>query len=246
MKIIAIGGGEIGRIKIHPDGRREQMPAETTAIDKKTIEMSGKASPNLLFIGTAKNDSAGYLEAVANHFSKRLGCNVIGDLKLAEVTPTESEMRAALNHTDIIYVGGGDTRFLMERWHATGFDKLVKEYGARGLVLSGLSAGAVCWFDWYDNDEYIAGDWSKLDFLPGLRFIKGFAIPHYDNEKHTTSEKRAHIGNLLKKEGVVSYMIDDAAAVVFDNGNVSFISSKPDAKVNVIKDGVSVKTKKAR
>lgn len=58
-------------------------------------------------------------------------------------------------------------------WRRTGFDKLLKEYGDKGVILSGLSAGAICWFEYYDNDYYIKDetgktDWKKLDFLPVL------------------------------------------------------------------------------
>ena len=51
--IIAIGGGEIGRIKVYEDGHSEQKPIETMVIDKKIIELTGKAHPKLVFIGAA-------------------------------------------------------------------------------------------------------------------------------------------------------------------------------------------------
>ena len=66
-KIIAIGGGEIGR---------PGYPATTTKIDKKIIRLSGKKSPKLLFIPTASLDSEGYIKSVEKHFSKKLGCKI--------------------------------------------------------------------------------------------------------------------------------------------------------------------------
>ena len=75
--IIAIGGGEIGRIKIHDDGRAEQKPIETMEIDKKIIELTGKEHPTIVYIGAASGDNPAYFEAVKNHFADRLGCNVI-------------------------------------------------------------------------------------------------------------------------------------------------------------------------
>ena len=70
-KIIAIGGGEIGR----PHENGGFYPIETTAIDKEIIKLTNKPNPNLLFIPTASNDSSGYYEVVTKHFSK-LGCLV--------------------------------------------------------------------------------------------------------------------------------------------------------------------------
>lgn len=233
MKIVAIGGGEIGRIKTYPDGRQEQKPIETLAIDTQIIQMTGKSNPNLLFLGTASNDSPTYFEAVSNHFGGHLGCNV-SSLELAQSNPTETEMRKALDGTDVIYVGGGDTSLLVGRWQESGFDKLLKEYGEKDMVLSGLSAGAVCWFDWYDNDEYIENkkgekDWSKLDLLPGLGFIKGSCIPHFNTKN---AQEKALFNNLLVKKGIYGYALDNGAAMIFDNGKISTLASLPNASIH--------------
>ncbi len=235
MKIVAIGGGEIGRIKTYPDGTKEQKPVETLTIDNKIIELTGKDNPNLLFLGTASNDSPLYFKAVFDHFCHRLGCTVSA-LALAKSAPTETEMRKTLDSADIAYVGGGDTLFLMKRWQQTGFDKLLKEYGDKGLVLSGLSAGANCWFEWYDNDEYIENekrqkDWSKLDLLPGLGFIKGFCIPHYNTKN---AKEKELFDNLLTRKGVFGYALDNGAAIIFDDGKISTVSSLPNANVHYL------------
>jgi dipeptidase E len=231
MKIVAIGGGEIGRRKVMPDGTIKQYPIETIEIEKKIIEMSGRRNPNLLFIGTASTDSPTYIEAVTEHFGGRLNVNVIGELKMADAVPIESEIRRVLDRTDIIYVGGGDTKFMLDRWAVCGFDKLLKEYADRGAVLSGISAGAICWFDWYDNEEYIDGNLSKLDFLPGLGLINGFAVPHYED---VAKEQKDIFARLVKSRGITGYGVDNKAAVIFDNGKISFMSAEPPAQVHII------------
>jgi len=68
MKIVAIGGGEIGR---------PGFPVETTKIDKEIIALTGKKNPRLLFIPTASSDSESYYEVVKKHFGKRLGCSTV-------------------------------------------------------------------------------------------------------------------------------------------------------------------------
>ena len=45
-KIVAIGGGENGRI----NSKGEQKPYETKEIDQEIVRLSGKEKPNLLFL----------------------------------------------------------------------------------------------------------------------------------------------------------------------------------------------------
>ncbi|HUD44532.1 MAG TPA: Type 1 glutamine amidotransferase-like domain-containing protein [Patescibacteria group bacterium] len=67
MKIIAIGGGEIGR---------PGYPIETTEIDREIIALSGKTNPKLLFLPTASSDSEDYVQVMHEHFGERLGRKV--------------------------------------------------------------------------------------------------------------------------------------------------------------------------
>ncbi len=234
MKIVAIGGGENGRKKILPDGSIKQYPLDNIPINKKILELSGKANPNVLFLGTAGNDDPKYTDFLMEHF-KSLGANV-SELRLVQNPPSEPELRKILDNTDIVYVGGGDTLLMLNCWRKVGFDKLLREYGERDVVLSGLSAGAICWFDYYDNDDYIKNqngetEWEQLDFLPGLGLIKGFCVPHYENK--SDSEKK-HFDTLLARRGVIGYAIDNNAAIIFDNGKISTISSQPGKGVHYL------------
>src|SRR3989338_4536669 len=99
MKIMAIGGGEIGR---------PGYPVETTKIDEEIIALSGKKNPQVLFIPTASEDSEGYVEVFNKHFGKRLGCKT-DVLYLIKEKLTKQQIRAKILNSDIVYVGGGDT-----------------------------------------------------------------------------------------------------------------------------------------
>ncbi len=237
MKIIACGGDDLGWWAFLPDDTDEEYPTKITIIDRKIIEMSGKENPNVLFVGTASGDMQKYTTCIKEHFGQRMGCNV-SELKLANETPTESKIRKVLDNTDIIVVGGGDTKFMLNRWKEIGFDKLLKEYADKGIVLSGASAGACCWFDWYDNSDDIENDLSQLDLLPGLGFIKGFADVHYDGlvkDFGMPENYKEVLLDLLNSKDVNGYGIDNYAAIIFDNGNISFLSDTPDAKVHIIR-----------
>lgn len=135
-KLVAIGGGEIGQ---------SGYPVETTKIDKEIIRLTGKRNPRLLFIPTASSDSKSYFEAVKKHFGKRLGCKT-DVLYLIKEKPTRKEIEEKILNSDMIYVGGGNTLKMMKVWRKTGVDKVLKQAYNKGVVLSGLSAGSICWF----------------------------------------------------------------------------------------------------
>jgi len=63
-KIIAIGGGEIGR----PREEGGFYPVETIQIDQEIIGQSRKKNPKLLFLPTASCDSEGYIKCAQKHF----------------------------------------------------------------------------------------------------------------------------------------------------------------------------------
>ena len=46
-----------------------------------------------------------------------------------------------------IYVGGGSMRNMLAIWREHGIDDAMREAWASGIVLAGLSAGAMCWFE---------------------------------------------------------------------------------------------------
>ena len=212
--IFAFGGGEIGRTKLLDDGTVRQYPIETMHIDAEIIKLSGKTNPNLLFIGTASGDAESYSTAVQNHFGGRLGC-VISELKLVDEAPKTSEIQGLVDNADIIYVGGGDTRAMLDIWRRTGTDEILKSAWRAGKIISGTSAGAICWFEWYDNLDYIDGDMTKLDLLPGLGLLTGFAVPHWDD---LNDADKGFFVDMLEKNGISGWAIDNSAAVYAHDG----------------------------
>src|SRR3989338_3503001 len=136
-KIIAIGGGEIGR---------PGYPVETTKIDREIIRLTGKKSPKLLFLPTASSDDSGYAKVVEKHFGKRLGCRV-DVLYLIGTKTAAREIEKRVLQSDIIYVGGGNTLKMLKIWRKRGVDRALEKAYKKGIVLSGVSAGSICWFD---------------------------------------------------------------------------------------------------
>lgn len=228
--IIAVGGGEIGRIKILPDGTPCQTDVETTLIDRFIVESSGKKHPKMLFIGTASNDKQSYLEVIEKHFKGRLGCSSVEPLNLIGTDMSEAEIRNKIFAHDIIYVGGGDTTAMLKIWRRYGVDKILYEAYQSGIILSGISAGAICWFEYYDNMDDIT-DIEQLDLVKGLSFVKGFGVPHYN---WLTADEKERINNKLKEKKLRGWSMDDCTALVFQDDEVKIITCGNDCKVTQI------------
>ncbi len=223
MKIVAIGGADKGTVNNVP----VMEPMDNIPIHKKIIELSGKANPRMLFVGTAMRDDPIFIDFWMEHFEKEFGAKV-SKLELVKKSPTDAEMRKILDNTDIVFVGGGNAIYLLKRWREVGFDKLLREYGERGVVLSGISAGGMCWFDYgnryYLDDETNEPVWDNSEFLHCLGFIKGFFTGHYDS---TPDAPKKGFDALLVRRGVMGYGVDSNAAVVFEDGKISFMASQP-------------------
>ena len=71
------------------------------------------------------------------------------ELSIATKRYSEDEIDCLLNHADIIYVGGGDTAFMIKTWKKYRLDRKLKDiYSSDQAVLAqeqcvGLTAGIV-------------------------------------------------------------------------------------------------------
>ncbi len=129
-QIIAIGGGGFGR-----------SPGEGV-IEKYILDQSDKEKPNICFIPTATGDNEAYKVNYYSTFSK-LNCSPV-HLDFFKRTPDLEEL---IKHQDIIFVGGGNTKSMLAVWKDWGLDLILKEAYERGVIMCGVSAGAICWFE---------------------------------------------------------------------------------------------------
>jgi dipeptidase E len=201
-RIVAIGGGVI-------------RTRGTLAIDREIIRLSRKKRPRLLFIPTASSDSERYCTRVRNYFGKFLKCNVDTLLLFAE-RPSALRIRHKILSADVIYVGGGNTLQMMRIWRRLGVDKLLKSAYRRGTVLSGISAGSICWFDSGHSDSmsfYNPLRWEYIN-VAGLGLIKGIHCPHYSGRTRNVPRRRA-FRDLIQTTGGVGIAIENNCAIEF-------------------------------
>lgn len=215
-KIIAIGGGEIGR---------PGFPVETIVIDKEIIKLTGKKNPKLLFIPTASIDSEGYYKIVEKHFGKRLGCK-IDVLYLVKNILTKKEIGDKILKSDIIYVGGGNTLKMMQIWRKLGVDKILIKAYQKGVVMSGVSAGSICWFKYGNSDsrKFVNSN-AGLIKVTGLGLINALHCPHYDSEAY----RKVDLEKMMKKTSGIAIALDNCCALEVLDDKYRIISSKKTA-----------------
>lgn len=211
--IVAIGGGEI----------RE---GQTLSIDREIAGLAGKARPHLLFVPTASRDAEGYTAAIRKVYGEGLGC-AVEELALLRADPGLAVMEALVDWADIVYVGGGDTALLMRAWKDRGLDLILRQANAAGTILSGLSAGAICWFEAgiSDTESFAAagGPWS-YSLVEGLGILSGRCGPHHDERLH----EAAYRGYLSAGAGP-SLVLDSFAALAVENDAYRVLGSRPGA-----------------
>ena len=111
---------------------------------------------------------------------------------------------------DVIFVGGGNTKSMLAVWKDWGLDLILKKAYDQGAVMSGVSAGAICWFEQGLTDSWA----SELKMMPCMNFISGNCAPHYDEEP----QRRPATKKLLQ-DNAISFMygIEGGAALHFIN-----------------------------
>ena len=194
-QIIAIGGGGFGR---NPgDG----------VIEQYILDQTGKEKPNICFIPTATGDNEAYKVNYYSTFSK-LDCNPI-HLDFFKRTP---DLEQLIPQQDAIFVGGGNTKSMLAVWKDWNLDKLLKDAYEKGVVMSGVSAGANCWFE-----KAVVDSWEEdLRVIDCMGFVKGNCCPHYDEEP----QRRPAVKKFLE-DGIVDsfYTVEGNCALHIKNDN---------------------------
>ncbi len=160
-QIIAIGGGGFYR------------NSENLALEKYIIHQAGSAEPKVAFVPTASAEPDNYLVSFYTAFLK-LGCRP-SHLSFFKRTP---DLGSYLLSQDVIYVGGGNTKSMLAVWREWGVPEILREAWESGIVLAGVSAGAICWFE-----QGLTDSWAdRLRPLDCLGFLPGSCCSHYDSE----------------------------------------------------------------
>lgn len=174
-------------------------------MDNFFFSLAEKKKPEVCFIGTASGDAEGYID----RFYEYMKDHEVSPSHLSLFKAPLESLRDFVLSKDILYVGGGNTRNLMTLWREWGLDKIIVEAYQSGVVLGGLSAGGLCWFEEGVTDS-IPGSLTRLTCM---NLISGSFCPHYDGE----SDRRPSYNKLIQIGLKPGYACDDSAAVYFEN-----------------------------
>jgi peptidase E len=184
------------------------------------LRQTRKKKPKVCFIGTASGDAETYRLRFYAGFS-RFDC-VAAHLPFFARTPRDLE--SCVLGYDAIFVGGGNTRSMLAVWRDWGLDVHLRTAWERGIVLGGVSAGAICWFEQGVTDS-IAGPLTALDCLG---WLPGSCCPHYDSEP----QRRPVFRRLVAGGGIsAGVAADDGAALHYVDGKLArTVASVPRAR----------------
>jgi peptidase E len=210
--IVAMGGGGF------------QMDPDNPLLDDHVLalarEPSGRERPRICLIPTATGDDP----VVIADFGRLFAPPRAEPSVLRLFARSTDDLAAVIAEQDAVYVLGGNTANLLALWRLHGLDAILREAWERGVILAGMSAGAICWFQACTTDSF-GPTLRTLD--GGLGILEGSVSPHYHGEA-----QRRPLYLRLVADGTLppGYAIDDGAALVFrDRGLVEVVTSDPDA-----------------
>ena len=204
--IVAIGGGGFGRNN------------SSYLIEKYILNLSKNTSPKICFLPTATGDSNSYIVRFYSIFN-RLNCKP----SHIEFFKRTTNIKNHIMDQDVVFVGGGNTKSMLAIWNDWGMSSLLNDAYNDGVIMSGVSAGAICWFT-----NGITDSWdNELKLLPCLDFIKGTCCPHYDEEP----SRIPYVKKIILEEKLANCIsIEGGSAMHFIDGkpfkNVSFKNKK--------------------
>jgi dipeptidase E len=189
-QIVGFGGHEVGA-------------SEYRALEDWLLELTGKERPRVLFVPTASAEDPDYVVRCFDAFSGRAE---VAHLDFFPWPP--AELRDYVLGHDLVYVGGGNTANMLAIWREHGLDEVVREAWQEGVVLAGVSAGMICWFEAGVTDSY----GPQLEAMECLGLIPGSACPHYDGEQL----RRPRYHELLRGGIPGGWAADDGVALHFE------------------------------
>src|SRR3954453_442767 len=199
------------------------MEPGNPALDASPFSLAAVREPRILFLPTASGDPAGQIAAFHERFADR-ACRA-EHLSLFRLHGSKRPLRDVLLEQDAIYIGGGSMRNLLAIWRAHGLDVLLAEAWERGVVLAGLSAGAMCWFE-----GGITRSSGPPETIAGLGLLPGSLSVHADGEP-----ERLPVYLEAVRTGALpgGWAADDGVGLLFRGRDLErAVSSRPAARAH--------------
>jgi dipeptidase E len=191
-RILAMGGG--GFSSGFEDG----------ALDLFALSLARRATPRICLLPTAGGDAEEQIARFYGFFRGR-ACEP-SHVSLFRLAGSGLDLREHLMAQDLIYVGGGSMINLLAIWRAHGLDLVLRDAWRAGVVLCGLSAGSMCWFEYG-----ITTSTGTPAAAMGLGFLAGSNSVHWSSQPPRRRVYREAIGAGMPS----GYGVDDGCALLF-------------------------------
>ncbi len=172
-------------------------------------ELTGKERPRICYIPTASGDNERGINRFYEYCASLNVEPVVMRVWIASYRQKES-WEEILSNVDAVMVGGGNTLNMLAIWKAQGIDVALRNAYEKGVVMSGGSAGSLCWFTGGTTDSRP----KELSIVHGLGYIQKSHCPHYNSEESRRPLYHNNILNGVLQEG---YAVDDRAGLLFIN-----------------------------
>jgi dipeptidase E len=222
--ILAMGGGGFTATSADP------------ALDELVLELTGVPRPRVCLLPTAGGDSEHQIRRFYEAYQDRL-CEPT-HISLFRLGRHPVPLRAHLLSQDAIYVGGGSMVNLLAIWKAQQVHHILREAWHNGIVLAGLSAGSMCWFEYG-----ITTSSGTPEPARGLGFLPGSNSVHHDSE----AQRRPVYLEAVKRGAIPpGYATDDGAGLIFRGASLNEVVSARDGARAYAVDGADERALPAR
>ena len=203
-RIVACGGQQL----YHP------------ALTRYVLGLTERSHPKILFLPTASGDDPAYLLT----FYQQLAGVSCAASHLALFSRTVADVERLIRAQDVVMVGGGNTANMLAIWRLHGVEDALRKAYADGTILTGWSAGCICWFEAGITDSFTPDLGPLRD---GVKLLQGSACPHYDSEERRRPVYAREITAGLPP-GIA---LEDAVAARYDDERlVEVVSARPDGR----------------
>ena len=197
-------------------GQQLLYPALTTYL----LGLARRPRPKVLFLGTASGDGAGYLLT----FYQAMAGVDCEPSHLALFDRVVDDIEGLVRAQDVVIVGGGNTANMLAIWRLHGVEAGLRSAYAGGTVLSGWSAGCLCWFEGGITDSFTPDLGPLRD---GLGILAGSACPHYDSQ----DLRRPVYAREIAAGMAPGIALEDAVAARYEDEKlVEIVSARPDGR----------------
>ena len=99
-------------------------------------------------------------------------------------------------------------------WKEWNLHEILRNAYEKGIVMSGVSAGAICWFDKGITDSYA----EELNIIDCLGIVEGIACPHFDEEK----EREPYVNDVINREIIKSCICIEGNCALHVKNNIDY------------------------